>query len=631
MRRRTSKPSGISLLALLALAGAALLLTACSDGIGVKELSRETWIEENADTTLTTGNLSRRVKDFLLMRGLDERYDESPKDVLDLLAKQADAEGDQEASAALIELCFHYAENAPDEEKLKYFVSAAYFSYRAVFSGDAEKAASPFEPRFLFNCRFYDFAIAEALRRMQNGEMPLDKPFELQIAGGRTLKFGQPKADLPNPLDCYGRFLLCFDYSPKGLNTYSRQAGIGAPLIPLLKDGGGSGEMPSVGSKAGMFPATLFIRFPLGSGSDARLEFYDTTKSAQIEVNGMKVPLELDFSVPMAFLLKSRPVLVNGVYYMLHPSEMEKLQGLYMLTPYDPGKIPVVFVHGLMSNPRTWYQMYNTIQSDPEIRSRYQFWYFAYPTGNPLIYSADILRKALLKAQSQCDPKRDNPQFNRMVLVCHSMGGLVSKQMAMDTDEGLIKKVCGESLDKMKISDEQKRYIRSMLVFNRLPFVSRIVFLAVPHRGSDMASWSATRWLSSLISINDQKLYELLQVKKAALTRLGLQNDDVKVNTGLDNLDPSNQALKLMGDYPLSKDVAYNSVIGDTDGPGIHDRTDGVVPYESSHLDCVESELVLRSDHSVHQRPTASAELIRILHEHLSEASPSQAKKEPKR
>ena len=57
--------------------------------------------------------------------------------------------------------------------------------------------------------------------------------------------------------------------------------------------------------------------------------------------------------------------------------------GLYFLQPYDPDRIPVVFVHGLISTPFDWVQTINGLQADPEICKRYQFWVFAYPTVIP--------------------------------------------------------------------------------------------------------------------------------------------------------------------------------------------------------------------------------------------------------
>jgi hypothetical protein len=71
--------------------------------------------------------------------------------------------------------------------------------------------------------------------------------------------------------------------------------------------------------------------------------------------------------------------------------------GLYFLQPYDPDRIPLVFVHGLVSSPFTWVETINGLQADPEMRKRYQFWVFAYPTGTPILYSALRLREELAK------------------------------------------------------------------------------------------------------------------------------------------------------------------------------------------------------------------------------------------
>ena len=55
-----------------------------------------------------------------------------------------------------------------------------------------------------------------------------------------------------------------------------------------------------------------------------------------------------------------------------------------MLEPYDPDRIPVVLIHGLTSIPQMWLPTISAIESDPELRGRYQFWVFAYPTGDPI-------------------------------------------------------------------------------------------------------------------------------------------------------------------------------------------------------------------------------------------------------
>ena len=59
--------------------------------------------------------------------------------------------------------------------------------------------------------------------------------------------------------------------------------------------------------------------------------------------------------------------------------------GLFFVQPYDPNRIPLICVHGLISTPQMWLRVANQLNADPEVRARYQFWAFSYPTGNPLV------------------------------------------------------------------------------------------------------------------------------------------------------------------------------------------------------------------------------------------------------
>ena len=57
---------------------------------------------------------------------------------------------------------------------------------------------------------------------------------------------------------------------------------------------------------------------------------------------------------------------------------------LVSTTPYRPGLIPVVFVHGTASSIVRWAEMFNRLEADPDLRSHYQFWFFQYDSGNPI-------------------------------------------------------------------------------------------------------------------------------------------------------------------------------------------------------------------------------------------------------
>ena len=319
-------PSAVEFIFIFVLASFAISIQTGCSSIGVKRVDRQEWILENTDTALTTGNISRRVRDYMALHGIDGAFDDEPGAVLVKLAKIFRKTEDNETLDALIELCFYHAENSSGEERTSAHLSAAYYAYISLFQGlPGLPPDSPYEPRYLFNCRFYDHSVAGFLLDLQNSGISFDKPFELPLVDGRIVKFSQAISTLPLPLSDYETFLNCFGYMPEGLNTYSRRAGLGAPLIPVRKQFPADDLKEEGSSLGGMFPATLFIRFAqpfsMEGSPEAVMEFHDTTKDEFVDVGDKKVPLELDISTPFAYFLRNRPVIVRGIYYLLNPGE----------------------------------------------------------------------------------------------------------------------------------------------------------------------------------------------------------------------------------------------------------------------------------------------------------------------
>ena len=81
--------------------------------------------------------------------------------------------------------------------------------------------------------------------------------------------------------------------------------------------------------------------------------------------------------------------------------------------------------------------MINELRGDPALRDRYQFWLFMYPTGIPFPASAAHLRQALDDLREVVDPGRADSALDRMVVVGHSMGGLIAKMMVLDSGDAL--------------------------------------------------------------------------------------------------------------------------------------------------------------------------------------------------
>ena len=278
-----------------------------------------------------------------------------------------------------------------------------------------------------------------------------------------------------------------------------------------------------------------------------------------------------------------------------------------MLEPYDPDKIPLIFIHGLLSIPQMWLPTIYAIQSDPELRGRFQFWVFAYPTGDPILLSALRLRESLARVYQLY------PRTKGMILVGHSMGGLLARVQAVRTERVLWDAVLRKDADQLYAATPSDNLVKRGLIFGPNPHVQRIVFICVPHRGSNLAS----NWIGSigvaLVRLPSTLVSEAgAAVAGSISTNFGLKH----IPTGINGLSPRSPVLRSLDKLPIS--IPYHSIIGDRGRGDTPNSSDGVVPYWSSHLAGAQSELIVPGPHRSYALPQTVAELKRILRLHLA-------------
>jgi pimeloyl-ACP methyl ester carboxylesterase len=295
--------------------------------------------------------------------------------------------------------------------------------------------------------------------------------------------------------------------------------------------------------------------------------------------------------------------------------------GLYMMRPYEPGKVPVVFVHGLFSSPRAWMQTINELRNSPELDARFQYWVFLYPTGLPIPASAARLRDSLVDARESLDPAHRDGALDRMVLVGHSMGGILSKMMAQDSGLALWNATITVTHDQFKAPPELKTSLDHALVFEHLPFVRRVVFVATPHRGSPIANSLFGRTISDLVRRPVTLANRIREVEELNGPNVISRELRTQPLNAIGNLRTDSPILAALNTIAVRPDVPYHSIIPQIGGK--KGGSDGVVEYRSSHLDRAESELIVAGTHSSQEAPPVTRELRRILLEHLESSDPS--------
>jgi pimeloyl-ACP methyl ester carboxylesterase len=359
-------------------------------------------------------------------------------------------------------------------------------------------------------------------------------------------------------------------------------------------------------------PVTATLDF---HGTDAALALRRPAKQPTASVEGKIRPLAANFSAPISYYQPPGNLTFMGLFGGFSAKNYPAKTGLYFLQPYDPDRIPLVFVHGLFSTPWTWVQTINGLQADPEIRKHYQFWIFAYPTGNPILYSAFRLRQELARADQLY------PNHKPYVVVGHSMGGMLTRDQVVTVTPAMWEKAMGQTAKNIFRQDSSNSLMVRSTTFQANPRIKRVVFICTPHRGSDMASGGLGKFAISIITLPAQ----LATVMKDSLTSgelAQITGSSKRLPNSVWGLKPSNPALPVINEARIT--VPYHSIIGNRGKPGpLANSSDGVVAYWSSHLDGAKSECIVPGPHGSCELPQTIAELDRILRLHLRSSGSS--------
>ena len=343
--------------------------------------------------------------------------------------------------------------------------------------------------------------------------------------------------------------------------------------------------------------------------------------------NSQSVRLARDLSAPVRFTMgrEKRTYLQD----FLRPGVSTAEPKLMLLEPYQRGKIPIIFIHGLLSDPMTWAELFETIQANPTFQNRYQFWAFQYPTGAPFLRSAANFRNELATVVTCIDPEGTDPALSQMVLVGHSMGGLVAKLQITASEDRLWQSFANKPMECLQLNEIMRTELQELFYFEPSPHIRRVVYIGTPHNGSSMAN----RWIGRLGSYlvrepeARKRLYEAFLAANPGVVRPFAAK---RIPTSVDMLEPNNPILTSMARLPVAPCVRTHSIIGTSGYSLCQEPSDGVVPIDSARIPCVESELLVAEEHEeLHRDPETIQEVLRILGRHLQAADMPSSEFEP--
>lgn len=623
------------------------LLTGCA-GVKVSSLSTSDYLNLRRGDVLTTGELSSASRSALQVLGIDPEHCRPREPRCREALATAIGLSHERQLAALAELWLQTAlhpdpalpEPTRQEQQVNAYLESARHAYAYLFLSERKPDMRALEDRQAQVRDYYNFATQEAvttLFRQFRGRPPTTHDSAgnlLQYSGDWLLRAHMNEVRLANdrqlPQDLIPASTLTFE----GLRNQYRRDGIGAELVAVT-----ARKVVASNSRAAPFSETPFpavtavLHFPgadvdeVLSRREAHLLGYDPYRRDSIELAGVTVPLAANFTSGYGLWLARSGFAQQSLLTLIGRGDVLEQPHIYLMQPYDPNRKVIVMLHGLASSPEAWINVANEVLGDERLRQHYQIWQVYYPTNAPLAFNHHSIRTAIARTRQHFDPDASAAASRDMVIIGHSMGGVLARLLVSDSGDQLWNTL----LAQYPHADRARQKIAPYLTFGPLSGINRAIFIAAPHRGTPFAEYRLARWISGLISVPTGVVKRLTDIAQllvdpdsadaAALTR--------PLNS-IDNLSSRDPFITATAALPIGAGVRYHSIIANnTPAQPLTASHDGLVPYTSAHLAGADSEKVLAWGHSVQENPEAIIEIRRILHTHLYPSETTAALSQP--
>jgi triacylglycerol esterase/lipase EstA (alpha/beta hydrolase family) len=601
------------------------LLTGCA-GVSVTSVSPSKYLAERRGDVLTTGRLSESAQDVLRVVGIVDCR-ERPLPCRDALGV-AQGLSEEQRLSALSELWLEAAlaaEHDPQDPArvLDAWLQTARHAYAYLFFTARRPSQRAFEDRQTQVRDYYNYAVQQTVTRLfqaARGAPRGPQRTAMDWAGWHI----DSRADgvaLPQGASLPDELLAAASLRFTGLRNSYRRDGFGAELVAVMApDRAAAAERPFDETR---FPVmTALLGFPGATLAEVlqtrrvSLTLYDPYRSAVAPLAGETVPLAANFTAGYGLWLARSGFATQSLRTLFGLADGLVRPRIHLMQPYDPKRRIIVMLHGLASSPEAWINVANEVLGDELLRRKYQIWQVYYPSNAPLALNQKAIRAALEQTLAHFDPTGQAPASQDMVLVGHSMGGVLSRLLVSSAGEDLWALLPPRA----QAAQASRERLAPFLAFEPLPQVSRAIFIAAPHQGTPFATHRLARRIANLVTLPLAMVEQFGDITGlfAMPTPEGGAPGPQRIPNSIDNLRDSDPFVQAAGSLSISPRVRYHSIIGQVDpAVPLGASSDGIVPYASAHLPGAASEVVLHSAHSAQEQPLAIVEIRRILREAL--------------
>ena len=635
----------IVIVAVFALGGCAIV-SEFKPSVTVRAMAPDEYVALRRGDVLGTGKLSALTVQALRVAEIDERACATSTSLACIAAIAAVKDMDEETrTSALAELWLQHAVSismsAPytESSSTSAWIETARYAYAYLFFTRRVPGERAFEERQTQVRDWYNYAVQKTVAQLFGVRQGTPDAKAVKAKG--VLRLGDwalrvdLNARLPNGVAMPRELLPASALRFQGLRGIYRRDGLGAELVAVtdaqsltnqngLPTGDDFSKKSTAWNEMPTPNVTVVLRFDVRSmeellaSHELVVAVYDPLVQDYLSLHGQRVPLAGNFTAGYGLWLARSEFNRQSLLGLLGRDRGIDQPRLYLMQPFDPQRRIIVMLHGLASSPEAWVNVANELLADEELRCAFQVWQVYYPTNMPLPANHAAIRQVLLAALHHFDPEDKTAASHGLVLVGHSMGGVLARLMVSTSDQQLLKWAESDPRIDLNRLGKSRAKIDPLLQFQPFRGVERVIFIATPHRGTVVAGQGFGRWVAGLVRLPLKLLEALAGAIPARADTMGTTQETLleRIPNSIDQLDEKDPFVKAAAELPISDRESYHSIIArqNTDG-SLADSDDGLVPYRSAHLEGAASERIIVSGHSVQETAASIAEITRILRE----------------